>query len=67
MGKNAKYNDSKLLSLIKNYLPSGSEDWKRIAMEYQNVTKEDKLRDYSDVKRYFIEKLCNKNKKGTAH
>jgi hypothetical protein len=42
------------------------EEWKEVAIRYKMNTQEDTLRDPSDIKRYFIERLCNKNKKPTG-
>jgi hypothetical protein len=61
-----KYNDDILLNIIEGIRPISAKDWERIASAYKDSTNESVLREYAVVKRYFIEKLCNNNKKPTG-
>eukprot|EP01035_Chromulina_nebulosa_P019560 gene19560-25460_t len=65
MGKGKTYNTNILLDVIENVKPVGIFMWKEVAKKYQEATNELKLRDYDDIKRHFIEKLCNRGIKLT--
>ena len=60
------YKNEVLLSLIDHYLPAGAEQWKIIAIKYQELSKEAALRDHDDIKRHFNDKLCRKNQRQTG-
>jgi hypothetical protein len=54
------------LDIISNFKPVAKESWIRVAEKYQEFSKEVIVRDATDVKRHFIEKMCNKNRKPTG-
>jgi hypothetical protein len=47
-------------------LPNGEYGWQAVAMAYQERTKEEALRDYTEVKKLWIKNLCNNMKKPTG-
>jgi hypothetical protein len=55
-----------LLNIVEGILPSGPEQWKIVALNYQQAAKEDFLRYYDDVRRHFIDKLCKKMQRQTG-
>jgi len=61
---NYKTND--LIEVIEKKLPQGAEGWKEVAVLYKVKTSENVLRDYEDLKRHWVEKLCNRFKKPTG-
>ena len=60
------YKKDILLNVISDVLPAGQVGWTTVANRYMIATSENLLRDGVDIKRHFIEKLCNKNKKPTG-
>jgi hypothetical protein len=64
--RGGKYKNNILLGIVKENFPSSSVAWKFVAQEYFESSSEISLRDYADVKRYFIQKMCKNNKKTTG-
>ena len=60
------YQNELLLNIVEGILPSGPEQWKIVALNYQQAAKEDFLRYYDDVRRHFIEMLCKKMQRQTG-
>jgi hypothetical protein len=60
------YDKAKLLNIIEAVLPSGSFGWSEVCTKYQQASGETIDRDWTAVKRYFIDKLCDNNKKPTG-
>ena len=60
------YDRSLLLSLVKDLMPKGLNDWETVALRYKNASGELEKRDAEDVRRQFIENMCNKGKKPTG-
>jgi hypothetical protein len=52
-----------LIQLINKLLPNGEYDWQVVAIAYQDRTKEEALRDSTDIKKHWIKNLCNNMKK----
>ena len=59
------YNIPKLTEVIEEKLPQGSMGLQEVSALYQLRPQEEVLRDHEDIKRYWVEKLCNKFKKLT--
>jgi hypothetical protein len=55
-----------LLNIINDILPVGQEHWKEVANRYKVAASENCVRDSVDLKRHFLEKLCDRNKKPTG-
>jgi hypothetical protein len=55
-----------LVMAVEELLPNGAQSWAEVAALYQSCSGELILRDHDDVKRYWIEKCCNKFKKPTG-
>lgn len=51
---------------VRRVLPVGSEAWKVAACVYMEMSGEKELRDYEDLKKYFMTKCCNGGKKPTG-
>jgi hypothetical protein len=64
--KTPNYKKDIVLNIVAAYEPVGMEEWTQVARDYRVMAKETIDRDPADVRRYFIEKLCNKNKKPTG-
>ena len=64
--KSPNYKNHILLEIIKGIEPAGRVDWERVAVRYQENSNEAVLRDYQDIKRHFIQKMCNSQKKVTG-
>ena len=60
------YQNELLLNIVEGILPSGPEQWKIVALNYQQAAKEDFIRYYDDVRRHFIDKLCKKMQRQTG-
>ena len=60
------YKSQTLLKAIRSILPASKAEWEEVARDYQMVTKEEDERGYEDVKRHFIKKMCDSNKKVTG-
>jgi hypothetical protein len=60
------YNNEVLIQIVDTLKPTGAAGWENVAVLCQSRSKEIKLREYEDVKRQWIEKLCNKMKKPTG-
>ena len=55
-----------VLKLYKEMLPSNAVSWAALSRQYQVESEEIVARDPADIKRFFIQKLCNSNKKPTG-
>lgn len=66
MGKKPNYKAKILLNIVDRLEPIGSAQWMEVADKYKVDSGEGDLRDWQDLKRYFVEKLCDKNKKPTG-
>ena len=66
MGKKPNYKAKILLDIVDRLEPIGSAQWMDVADRYKVDSGEGSLRDWQDLKRYFVEKLCDKNKKPTG-
>jgi len=62
----ANYKVDTLILVVEELLPNGAQSWAEVAALYQSRSGEMILRDHDDVKRYWIEKCCNKFKKPTG-
>jgi hypothetical protein len=60
------YKNEVLIKLISKILPNGEYGWQAVAMAYQEKTKEEALRDCSDIKKHWIKNLCNNMEKPTG-
>jgi hypothetical protein len=60
------YKNEVLLQLIGKILPNGEYGWQAVAMAYQERTKEEALCNYTEVKKHWINNLCNNMKKPTG-
>ena len=66
MGKRPNYKAKILLDVVDFVLPIGSVQWQEVAQRYKAESGDADLRDWQDLKRYFVEKLCDKNRKPTG-
>jgi hypothetical protein len=55
------YKKDILMNIIADILPTGALAWQRVAERYRISSSENIDREY--IKRFFIQKLCNNNKK----
>jgi hypothetical protein len=55
-----------LIQLVEDLLPNGAQGWVEVAALYQAHSGELALPDPDNIKRYWIEKCCNKFKKPTG-
>ena len=60
MPRKQKYDDDILLDWTNQIKPIFSEMWDDVAIKYQKHSEELLLRESTDLKRHFQEKLCNK-------
>jgi hypothetical protein len=60
------YKKTILINIIESILPTGAEGWRMVAERYKVRSEESFIRDGSDMKRHFIEKMCLRNKKFTG-
>lgn len=56
-----------LLEVVKEVLPAGAYEWEQVANLYKERSCESDVRDKDDIKRHWVEKLCNKFKKPTGN
>ena len=62
----ANYNYQIVYEMVKKVRPETSKGWNLVAQDYQNHLQEEYLRDGSDIKRTFFNKMCNGFKKVTG-
>ena len=62
----SNYKNGILLDVIEQLMPKGQVGWQAVADRYQIVSGETIARAYDDIRRHFIEKLCNNFKKPTG-
>ena len=60
------YKNDVLIRVIGEILPNGEYGWQAVALAYQEETKEETARDTTDLKKHWIQKLCNNMKKPTG-
>jgi len=60
------YKNHLLIAIVKEKLPNGDYGWQAVPAAYQEAAKEDDVRDSHDVKKHWIQKLCNGMKKPTG-
>ena len=63
MGKKPNYKAKFLLDVVDLVLPIGRQE---VSQRYKAESGDADLRDWQDLKRYFVEKLCDKNRKPTG-
>ena len=61
-----RYDDKTLSEVVRELLPTYSEEWKMVAKEYHSLSLEVEERDHSSLRRHFYEKLCDKFRKPTG-
>ena len=64
--KSPNYKTEILLRIVSRIQPASAAEWKRVAVDYKIDSHEVEERDGVDIKRHFIEKMCNRNKKVTG-
>jgi hypothetical protein len=62
--KNCKNNV--LIAIIEEVLPNGELGWDATVLAYQEQMREETKRDTDDLKRHWIQNLCNGMKKPTG-
>lgn len=60
------YKNEKLLDLLEAHLPTGGEQWRKVAELYKLAAEEEVVRDPLDIKHHFMKKLCNSGQKPTG-
>ena len=60
------YQKDILLNIISDLLPTGALAWQRVAERYRAGSGENSDREPADLKRFFVQKVCNNNKKPTG-
>ena len=60
------YQNNILISIIERLLPNGNEGWRLVALAYKEESGEEILRSEDDVKKNWVQKLCNNMKKPTG-
>ena len=60
------YKNHLLIPIIKELLLNGEYGWQAVAAAYQEASKEDSVRDSSDVKKHWIKNFCNGMMKPTG-
>lgn len=66
MGRNPAYNSNALIEVVHELLPDGAVGWSSVATHYKEHSGESELRNPDDIKRYWIQTLCNKMNKPTG-
>jgi hypothetical protein len=66
MGKGKKYNHDVLLQVIQMKKPTNPAMWNDVAQTYATLSGEGESRGGPNVEKYFIEKMCNSQKKITG-
>eukprot|EP00602_Paraphysomonas_sp_CaronLab_P003978 CAMPEP_0185017820 /NCGR_PEP_ID=MMETSP1103-20130426/703_1 /TAXON_ID=36769 /ORGANISM="Paraphysomonas bandaiensis, Strain Caron Lab Isolate" /LENGTH=258 /DNA_ID=CAMNT_0027547401 /DNA_START=50 /DNA_END=822 /DNA_ORIENTATION=- len=61
------YKKGIVLNIVNDILPSSSLDWVAVAERYKIAAQETVDREGPDMKRYFIQKLCNNGRKPTGN
>ena len=61
-----RYNKKILLDEIRKFKPISRLEWESVAINYQKLTGEKVIREVDDIKRQFITKMCDNNKKPTG-
>jgi hypothetical protein len=60
------YKNDLLISIIAEILLSSEYGWQAVAAAYQEVSKEETIRETDDVKRHWVKNLCNGMNKPTG-
>jgi hypothetical protein len=63
MAGRPNYNKVVLANIVEKYLPDGSKKWDNVAAKYMEASGEALIRETTTLKRFWIEKCCNNNKK----
>ena len=57
------YQNNILIPIVENILPSGTEGWQLVALAYQKESGDVNFHCEHDLKKNWMQKLCNKMKK----
>ena len=60
------YKKKELIRCVNEILPNGEYGWQAVALAYQQASNEPAPRNTDDLKKYWINKLCNGMKKPTG-
>jgi hypothetical protein len=60
------YKNDVLINIVEEILPNGEIGWEAIAIAYQAKSNEETQRDTTNVKKHWMENLCNSMKKPTG-
>ncbi len=60
------YKNKVLIKIINELLPNGEVAWEAVCTAYFNQSKEKVLRNMTDVRKHWIENLCNNMQKPTG-
>ena len=60
------YKNDLLIDIVGKFLPNGEYGWQTVALAYQEMSKEDNVRDSADMKKHWLKTLCNGMKKPTG-
>ena len=60
------YKKKELMRVVAEILPNGEYGWQAVALAYQQASNEPTARNTDDLKRYWVNKLCNGMKKPTG-
>ena len=60
------YKNDILINIISEVLPNGEYGWQAVSFAYHEKSEEKQLRNTDDLKRHWIENLCNGMKKPTG-
>jgi hypothetical protein len=60
------YNRDLVLEAVATERPKSAAGWKKTAELYQELSREDIVRDYDDLKKHFVKKMCKENVKPTG-
>ena len=60
------YDKDLFLRIIQQILPTGTEDWSKVADKYFEQSGEKELRSHVAIKRYWWDTMCEKMKKVTG-
>ncbi len=53
------YKNQMLIKILKDILPNGELAWQASAIAYQQASSKEKLRDWDDTKKHWIQNSCN--------
>jgi hypothetical protein len=64
--RSVNYKNKLLMNIVADVLPNGKYGWQTVALAYQEQSKEEVLRNSTDMKKHWIKVLCNGMKKRRA-